>query len=142
MERHAALNPAIQRRLLVAAEIDAHLFLEREKNTTQIIRLLIVCPFRFRAVGKWLADIGMIGDTPNCPRNLARRKHRIDKAGANRAARHSIELRALFILSEGQTASRLDRTQPSCAIAACPRKDHAERTRATFFRERFKKMID
>src|SRR5437667_9526909 len=106
MQGHATLNSAIQRRLLVAAEIDAHVILEREKNTPQIINLLIVCPFRFRAACKWPSDIRMIGDAPNCARDLAPRKHRIAKASSNRAALHGIELPAPFTLGQASADRR------------------------------------
>ena len=46
----------------------------------------------------------------------------IDKAGANRAARHRAEFRARFTLREGQAAGGLDRTQSVRAIGSIPDK--------------------
>src|SRR6266542_6592962 len=84
----------------------------------------------------------MIGDALDFARNVSRRQNKIDKAGANRAPRHRVELRALFILRERQTAGRFNRAQTSRAVAAGSGEHDADRTRPVFFSERLKKMID
>ena len=84
----------------------------------------------------------MIGNAPELARDFVWRQNQIDKTGANCAARHRVELRALFSLREGQTAGRFDRTQPGRSVAAGPGKHDADRARSAFFSERFKKMID
>src|SRR6266542_3124103 len=84
----------------------------------------------------------MIGDALDFARNFARRQNKIDKAGANRTPRHRVELRALLILGERQTTSRLDRAQTGRAVAAGSGEHDPDRTRPVFFSERLKKMID
>src|SRR4029453_9948388 len=99
--------------MLVAAEIDPHLFSEREKDAPEIIRfeMAFLPGFHGLAVGYAPPDVRMIGDAPDLLCDLARRKGGIDKAGANRAARHCIKFRAPFTLCEGQSAAPLNRGQ-------------------------------
>ncbi len=84
----------------------------------------------------------MIGDALDLARNFPWRQDKIDKPRANRAPRHGIELRALFILGEGQTAGRFDCAQPGGAVAPSSGENDANRARSTFFGERFKKVVD
>ena len=90
----------------------------------------------------WSPQIWMIGNPPDFPRDGVRRQNDVHKAGANCAARHGIELCALFTLREGQTASCFDRAQTSRAITAGSGKHDADTPRSAFFSERFKKMVD
>src|SRR5512133_1629256 len=144
MQRHAALNAAGKGRGLVAAEIDTRLLFQRKENATQLVRFRInaLLSLHALAAGRWLANVRMLGDAPDFLRDPARRQDDIDKTSANGAARHGIELRALFTLGEGQSASRLDRAQTSRSVCARPGKDYTDRARAALFRQRFKKMID
>src|SRR5512132_711808 len=99
--------------MLVAAEIDAHLFSEGEKDASEIIRfgMQFLPAFHTIAVDRGLPDVGMICDASDLLCDLARRKGRIDKAGANRAARHRVKFRASFALRERQSAVRFNRPQ-------------------------------
>jgi hypothetical protein len=116
------MNAAKQGRVLVAAEIDAHLFSKREEDAREIIRgINFFRGFRALVIGHGPADVGMIGDAPDLLRNFARRKRRINKAGANCATRHRAKFRALFTLRESQSAGRLDRAQARRAIGAAAR---------------------
>src|SRR5207244_5910071 len=96
----------------------------------------------FLRIAQWPPDVGMIGDTLDFARNFARRQNKIDRACADRVARHRVELRALFILGERQATSRFDRAQTSRAVAAGSGKHDADSARSTFFGERFKKVVD
>src|SRR5207253_2260235 len=142
VQRHPSLYSTDQRALFIGAEIDTHLFSEREKDAAQIVRLAIGCFFYLFRIAQQPPDIRMIGDALDLARNFPWREDKIDKPRANRAPRHRIELRALFTLGEGQSAGRFDCAQPGGAIAAGPGENDANRTRSTFFGERFKKMID
>src|SRR6476660_1150522 len=102
MQRHAALNTTKQGCMLVAAEIDAHLFSEREKYASEIIRFGIrfLPGFHVPSVGHGPPDVGMIGDALDLLCDLMRWKGRFDKAGANCAARHCVKFRTRFALRE------------------------------------------
>src|SRR5439155_16734729 len=67
---------------------------------------------------------------------------KIDKSGADRAPRHCVELRSLFILGEGQTAGRFDRAQTGRAVTSGSGEHDADGARSTFFGKRFEKVID
>src|SRR5207248_5920165 len=99
-----------QRALLVRAEIDTHLFSERQKDAAEIVRLAIGRFFDFLRIAQRPPDIRMIGDALDLARNVSWRENKIDKPSANRAPWHGIELRGLFILGEGQAAGRFART--------------------------------
>src|SRR6516164_8623142 len=131
MERHASLNTTQQSCTLVAAEIDPHLFSERRKDAPENVRfgMSFLRGFHGVAVGHEPPDVGMIGDVPDLLCDLTRWKVRIDKAGANGAARHRVKFRARFTLREGQPASRFDRAQTRRAIGATSRQDYAYSTR-------------
>ena len=64
MQCHASVNAAKQGRMLIAAEIDAYLFSEREKDMIEIIRfgMGFLRGFDNLAVGHGPVDVGMIGD--------------------------------------------------------------------------------
>ena len=141
MQRHPPLNPTIQRRLLVSAEIDSHLFLERKKNAAEIVSRLINQSLRLRLITQGSSKIGMIGDAPDFSRNLARWQNHIDKTRANCAPWHGIELRAR-VLRESDTARCLNRAQTSSPVAARAGKEDADGAGPPLFRERFKKMVD
>ena len=117
MHCHPPLNPTSQRRLLVGAEIDSHLFLERKKNAAEIVSRLIIQSLSFRSIAQRSSKIGMIGDALDFSRNLGRWQDQIDKARANCALRHGVEFRA-GVLRERDTIRRLDRAQTRSAIAA------------------------
>src|SRR5437764_2192370 len=142
VQRHSSLDPPDQRAFLVGAEIDTHLLFQRQEDAAQIVRLAIGGFFDFLRIAQWPPDVGMIGDALDFARNFARRQNEIDKACADRAPRHRVELRALLILGERQTAGRFDRAQPRSAIAAGSGEDDADGARSTFFGERFKKVVD
>src|SRR6476646_6217872 len=135
MQRHAALNTTQQGRMLVAAEIDPHLFSEREKDAPEIIRfgMTFLPGFYGLAVGHAPPDVRMIGDAPDLLCDLARWKGGIDKAGANRAAWHRTKFRARFTVREGQATGRLDRAQTVRAIGATSRQDYADSTGTAVF---------
>ena len=141
MQRHPPLNPTIQRRLLVSAEIDSHLFLERKKNAAEIVGCLKIQSLRFRPITQCSSKIGMIGDAPDFSRNLARWQNHIDKTRANCAPWHRIELRTR-VLCESDTARCLNRAQTSSPVAAGSGKEDADGAGPALFRKRFKKMID
>src|SRR4030095_10181434 len=84
----------------------------------------------------------MVGNPPDFTRDCVWRQNDVHKAGANCAARHGIELCALFSLREGQTARGLDRTQTSGAVTAGPGKHDANPARPALFSKRFKKVVD
>src|SRR4029077_9255220 len=84
----------------------------------------------------------MVGNTPDFSRDCIWRQNNVHKSGANCAARHGVELCALFSLREGQPASCFDRAQTSSAIAPGSGKHDADSARSAIFSERFKKMVD
>ena len=84
----------------------------------------------------------MVGNALDFARDCVWRQNEIDKSRANCAARHGIELCALFGLREGQTARRLDCTQTRGSVTAGPGKDDANPARSAVFSERFKKVVD
>src|SRR5437764_6518430 len=84
----------------------------------------------------------MVGNTPDFACDSVRWQNKIDKTGANCAARHSVELRALFTLREGQTAGCFDRTQTGRAVTAGSGKHDADTMRAAFFSERLEKVVN
>src|SRR5437763_14525130 len=97
MQRHPSLNPTIQRRLLVSAEIDSHLFLERKKNAAEIVGCLNIQSLRFRLITQCSSTIGLIGDAPDFSRNLARSQNHIDKTRANWGPWHHLELLTMVL---------------------------------------------
>src|SRR6266481_5977629 len=101
MQRHSSLDPPKQRSFFVSAEIDTHLLFQGKEDAAQIIRLPVGRFFDFLGIAWRPANIRMIGNALDLARDFARRKNKIDKTGANRAARHRVELRALFSLREG-----------------------------------------
>src|SRR5438093_2256365 len=84
----------------------------------------------------------MVGNALDFARDCVWRQNEIDKSRANCAARHRVELCALFGLREGQTACRLDGTQTGGAVTAGPGKHDADSVRSAFFSERLKKVVD
>ena len=58
--------------------------------------------------------------------NVGDRGDEIDRAGRDRAARHSVEFSLLGILNDNEAAFFLDRAKSNAAIAAAPREDHAD----------------
>ena len=126
MQRHSPVDPSNQRSFLVTAEVDTHLFFQRKENPPQIVRLAISFFFGFLCVDERSPQIWMIGNPPDFARDCVWRQNNVHKAGANCAARHRIELCALFTLREGQTASCFDRAQTSGAITAGSGKHDAD----------------
>src|SRR5947207_7069933 len=134
MQRHAPLDPSMQGRMFIGAEIDTGKFFQRKKDATEIIGFLVIKSFRF-GVTDGTAEIRMRRHAPDFARDIAWRKNNVDKAGSNRAGRHGVELRALRFLREGEAASRFDRPQTSGAIGARAGKQHPDRARAAAFGE-------
>ena len=112
------MNSPNQGAFLVGVEIDPLLLHQRKKNPTKIVRLAINFFFGFLCVDYGPPDVRMVGNASNFASDCVGRQNQIDKAGAYCAARHRVELCALFSLREGQTACRLDCTQTSGAVAA------------------------
>src|SRR5581483_1318303 len=144
MQGHAPMNAAKQGCVLIAAEIDASLFSNRKKYARHVIGLRINCFLGCRAltIDRGQLKVRMFGNAPNFLRNLARRKGGIDKARANGTTRHRIKFRAPFALRESQPARRFDCAQTGCSVGAASGQDDADRSRASYVCQRFKKMVD
>ena len=74
--------------------------------------------------------------------NLGHRKHKVDRAGHDRAARHAVIAGLVGVLRDDEPAFFLHGFQPEAAVGPGSRKDHADGARAAFLRQRVQQEIE
>ncbi len=75
-------------------------------------------------------------------RHFRQGQNPIDLAGSDRAARHAVIFRFIWILGEDEPASGLECDQPATPVGAGPGQDHANRLRPARFRQGFEQEIE
>ena len=75
-------------------------------------------------------------------RDLRHRKHEIDRAGRDRAARHAVIAGLVGILRDDQPAFLLHGLQPEAAVGAGARKDDADGARAVVLGQRVQQEVE
>ena len=136
--RHASLDPALQRALLVEREIMRGLrgqqiddacerFLDGVGDRTSVAPRLDVC---LTAV----ADERL--------RDLCHRQHEIGTPAHDGAAGHAIESGLLRVLHDDETALLFHRLQSETAVGAGPREDRADGALTAFFGQRAQEEVE
>ena len=135
-DRHPAGQPALDRRELVLAEVDA----DRVAHDHQDLIADVGAAGRGRALDG--CDVGVAAQTHQLARELGDRQRGVDDAGIDRVARHLAILRRLRILRERDAVLRLDGAQALRAVGRVSRKHDADRVAAAVRGERAKETID
>jgi hypothetical protein len=92
-----------------------------------------------RAAGR---DVGMTRVAGQRLGDLRHRQYEVDRAGRDRAARHSVVSGLFWVLGDDQPASFADRLEPDTAVAAGPRQNGADRARSVFVCQRVQKEVE
>jgi hypothetical protein len=134
VEHHPAVDPAIDRRRPVAAEVDAEAAAQQEEQPGAGI---VVEPLL--APG---GDVGMARQPDQLLGDLLGIEHEVGDAGVARGAQHAGVARGRRILDERDPVGFLDRLQPERPVVAAARQDHADRAVAEVGGERAQHVVD
>ena len=136
-DHEAPLDAADDGRALVVREVDPVLLLEREVDAREA---LLVAEELQPLLGD---DVKMVaGEVHDLPADLARGKHPVHEAGADRAAGHPVELGALGLLHDGEAAPVLDRPDAAGAVGSRAGEDHGHRALAVLLGQRVEEDVD
>ena len=119
-QRHAPLDPALQRSGLVEREIMRSLIAQ------QIDDLLEAVARKRRRAALAAPDIAVTAIPGERLRHLRHREDEIDGAGRDGGTRHPVKLRVLRFLGDHQAARLLDRPSPGAAVIAGARENDAD----------------
>ena len=134
---HAALDPSLDRRPLVMAEVD---FLAGPQKVDDLLDGVSAVE-RIGRRRRRLLRVGMLRQTDQVSCDLLRRQHMIDASVHNGAAGHAFVLGGRFLLGERDAPFRLDRLKAERPVRTAPRQDHADRLGALHLRQRPEQVI-
>ena len=136
-QRHAAVEPTLDRRRFVLAVVDpdgvAH------DNEDLLERLVVLLGSEAR---QKMREIWMTSEPRQLAGELCRRHGRVDDAGVNRALRHAGELRRRGILDQRDAVLGLDRLESRGAVGGGARHDDGDGLAAEVGRQRAEEEVD
>ena len=132
-----ALDTAQDRAALVIGEVDAAFLLQHHVN---VGKAFLVREERFVRIRQKRQVI--MREVQDLVGDFRRREHPVHQPGADGAARHAVELRALGRLHDSQAAVLFDRAHTARAVGAGARKHDDDRPLAALFRQRGEEDVD